>query len=489
MLIDGYVRVSTLEQAREGYSIGAQTERLKAYCAARGWTLRSIHTDPGHSGAKLDRPGLQTMISDVRAGRCNGVLVYKLDRLSRSQKDTLYLIEDIFLANGVSFISINENFDTSTAFGRAMIGILSVFAQLEREQIRERTMMGAAERAKSGLWHGGGWEPIGYDYIPERDELQVNEYEAMQVREVYDCYLNRRMSLYKITQHMTEQGYHHKNGGWDHASTVRNVLKNNLYAGIISWGGHDYPGQHMPLIDREAFDKVQNKLELQGTQSRKQPEPGASFFTATALLSGILFCGRCGGRYYGSGQYRGSKKLPNSQRQYIRVYACYSRTKTKKSMIKDPACKNDYWRVEILDAYVMEQIRRLAADDDFFRSIIKPPPVLPDEDKRQALRQRIVSLDQQLARLLDLYQLESDPLEQISQRIETLTAEKRELQDSLEAIKPPPPRTDPLQLRRIAQNASQVLESGDLGEKRALIQSLIRRITLTGPKIEITWNL
>ena len=103
MLIDGYVRVSTLEQAREGYSIGAQTERLKAYCAARGWTLRSIHTDPGHSGAKLDRPGLQTLISDVRAGRCNGVLVYKLDRLSRSQKDTLYLIEDIFLANGVSF--------------------------------------------------------------------------------------------------------------------------------------------------------------------------------------------------------------------------------------------------------------------------------------------------------------------------------------------------------------------------------------------------
>ena len=80
-------------------------------------------------------------------------------------------------------------------------------------------------------------------------------------------------------------------------------------------------------------------------------------------------------------------------------------------------------------------------------------------------------------------------MEQISQRIETLTAEKRELQDSLEAIKPPPPRTDPLQLRRIAQNASQVLESGDLGEKRALIQSLIRRITLTGPKIEITWNL
>ena len=267
MLIDGYVRVSTLEQAREGYSIGAQTERLKAYCAARGWTLRSIHTDPGHSGAKLDRPGLQTLISDVRAGRCNGVLVYKLDRLSRSQKDTLYLIEDIFLANGVSFISINENFDTSTAFGRAMIGILSVFAQLEREQIRERTMMGAAERATSGLWHGGGWEPIGYDYIPERDELQVNEYEAMQVREVYDCYLNRRMSLYKITQHMTEQGYRHKTGGWDHASTVRNVLKNNLYAGIISWGGHDYPGQHMPLIDREVFDKVQNKLELQGTQA------------------------------------------------------------------------------------------------------------------------------------------------------------------------------------------------------------------------------
>ena len=133
-----YVRVSTREQAEKGYSVSEQQERLKAYCLAKDWVVAQVITDPGFSGAKLERPGMQQLISLVQAKKCDAVLVWKLDRLSRSQKDTLYLIEDVFLKNGCAFVSMNENFDTSTAFGRAMIGILSVFAQLEREQIRER---------------------------------------------------------------------------------------------------------------------------------------------------------------------------------------------------------------------------------------------------------------------------------------------------------------------------------------------------------------
>lgn len=105
------------------------------------------------------------------------VLVYKLDRLSRSQKDTLYLIEDVFEKNGVDFASMTENFDTSTPHGKFIIGILSVFAQLEREKIKERTMVGKDSRAKEGLWHGSAQIPTGYDYID--GQLVINEYEAM----------------------------------------------------------------------------------------------------------------------------------------------------------------------------------------------------------------------------------------------------------------------------------------------------------------------
>ena len=175
-----YVRVSTQEQAVEGYSISEQIDRLTKFCEAHSWKIYKVYTDPGFSGGNMNRPSLQKLFADCTQKRFDTVLVYKLDRLSRSQKDTLYIIEDLFLTNHVDFISMSENFDTSTPFGRAMIGILSVFAQLEREQIKERMAMGREGRAKQGKWHGGGNVPIGYDFI--NDYLIPNEYEAAQVK-------------------------------------------------------------------------------------------------------------------------------------------------------------------------------------------------------------------------------------------------------------------------------------------------------------------
>lgn len=132
-----YVRVSTGHQAEEGYSIQEQRERLTSYCKARGWLIHDIYVDAGWSGANLNRPAMDQLIEDVQDKKIDTVLVYKLDRLSRSQKDTLFLIEDIFLPNGVDFVSMQESFDTSTPFGRAMLSILSVFSQLERANFRK----------------------------------------------------------------------------------------------------------------------------------------------------------------------------------------------------------------------------------------------------------------------------------------------------------------------------------------------------------------
>ena len=151
-----YVRVSTAEQKMHGYSVGEQIDRLTNFSKALGYDKPQIYNDAGYSGATLDRPALSVLINDVKARKVEKVLVYKLDRLSRSQKDTLMLIEDIFLQNGCDFVSISENFDTSTPLGRAMIGILAVFAQLEREQIKERMSMGREARAKQGKY-AGSW--------------------------------------------------------------------------------------------------------------------------------------------------------------------------------------------------------------------------------------------------------------------------------------------------------------------------------------------
>ena len=145
-----YVRVSTTSQAEEGYSIEEQIDKLESYCKIKDWTVYKVYTDGGFSGSNTERPALERLIKDADRKKFDTVLVYKLDRLSRSQKDTLFLIEDVFIKNGIEFLSLQENFDTSTPFGKAMIGLLSVFAQLEREQIKERMQLGKLGRAKAG---------------------------------------------------------------------------------------------------------------------------------------------------------------------------------------------------------------------------------------------------------------------------------------------------------------------------------------------------
>ena len=137
-----YIRVSTDIQAEEGYSIEAQKEQLTAYCVSKGIKNYDYYIDGGWSGSNIDRPEMQRLIKDVKDDKISHVIVYKLDRLSRSQKDTLYLIEDVFNPHNVDFVSLNESMDTSTPMGRLMLGILSAFAQLERENIAHRLNRG-----------------------------------------------------------------------------------------------------------------------------------------------------------------------------------------------------------------------------------------------------------------------------------------------------------------------------------------------------------
>ena len=216
-----YVRVSTAEQKMHGYSVSEQIDRLTNFSKALGYDKPQIYNDAGYSGATLDRPALSVLINDVKARKVEKVLVYKLDRLSRSQKDTLMLIEDIFLQNGCDFVSISENFDTSTPLGRAMIGILAVFAQLEREQIKERMSMGREARAKQGKYAGSWRLPIGYDYI--HGELIPNEYEAALIRKMFEDYSGGKSSR-AIAKDYNSKGLFHKYGKWN-ADVIGRLLQ------------------------------------------------------------------------------------------------------------------------------------------------------------------------------------------------------------------------------------------------------------------------
>ena len=281
-----YERVSTDLQAEKGNSIPEQIERLEKYCDVYGWKDYVHYTDAGFTGAKTNRPALVRLIKDIQDGKVNKVLVYKLDRLSRSQKDTLWLIEDVMLSNGCDFASISENFDTSTPLGRAMIGILAVFAQLEREQIKERMSMGKEARAKKGQFRGGGFVPIGYDYVD--GELKINEYEAMQIREIHDLFQSG-MPVKAIARLFQEKGYSHKYGAWNEVR-IKRLLMSDLYIGNIHYHGESLKGNHEPIIDEETFNKtiaICNSLDYSKNKNKGR----------ISYLGGLLYCAKCGAKY------------------------------------------------------------------------------------------------------------------------------------------------------------------------------------------------
>lgn len=473
-----YPRVSSHEQV-EGYSIGEQIERLTDYCKAMQWEIHNIYTDPGYSGGSMDRPGLQEMLKDIKAGKIEKVVVYKLDRLSRSQKDTMMLIEDEFLAYGVDFVSMSENFDTSTPFGRAMIGILAVFAQLERENIKERTMIGKEARAKEGKWHGGSNEPIGYDYDPNTDQLYINEYEAMQIRELYDLFL-KGTPLRTIERTFLEKGYKHKHGAsWD-PKTMRRLMRNKINIGYIKHRNTWYPGDHEAIIDLDTFDRAVKLLDDRAEQYKLSGvKPGAQ----TSYLGGLLRCKHCGGKYT---KQTGRKWKGNTPPMY---YCCYSRSKKVKKMVKDPNCKNKNWRMGDLDALVFAEIKKLAAHPDHIVAARDEHLSRTDTpDKITVIEKEVSKLDEQISRLMALYSVGTFTIEQVTKEVAPLNERRSGLLSELEKLNAETGELTIEETMQVVETFEEVLERGDFNEIRLTVETLIDYIELDNDDFRIQWK-
>lgn len=466
-----YARVSTQEQAREGYSIEEQVERLKKYSEAHGRYDYKVFVDAGYSGATKNRPDLQKIVKGASEGKIEKVIVYKLDRLSRSQKDTLELIEDVFLKNGVDFESMSERFDTSTSFGRAMVGILAVFAQLEREQIKERMSMGREGRAKLGKWHGGGNIPIGYEYI--NGELIPNEYEAMQIREAYELLLGGY--TYKgIEGIFEEKGYKHKHGGWNDRA-IHNVLTNDLYIGVVKFDGVKYKGTHKPLIDKGTFEKAQEICKQKYEAFKNNAVPRSSSY-----LGGLIYCAQCGAKY-GISVTRWGKYRYN-------YYACYSRRKSNKKMVKDPNCKNKYWRMEELEQLVFSEIRKLQLDPNYIYDLRGgKSEQTENERKLDILQNEVKKLEEQRSRLIDLYGLGSFTPEELQEKVLEVEGQKEKLCKEIESIK----NKEGLSTGKVldvVKNFSDILDRGKFEEIRLIIETLIRKIEIDEDNVTIYWT-
>ena len=445
-----YVRVSTDAQREEGYSIDAQQEMLAAYCKSKGIAEYAFYVDGGFTGSNLDRPAMHQLIDDAKNHRIGFVIVYKLDRISRSQKDTLYLIEDVFIPHDVAFISINESFDTSTAFGRAMIGILSVFAQLERENIRERTRMGMKERVKSGLWMGGGRIPFGYDYDPQKGILVPNK-DAQTVRRIYELYL-QGYSLARIAQIV----------GLKYEKLALQILTRKSNAGFICYNDEEYHGLHEPIISAETYQKA---MDLMRERSVRR------LSTSCHLLTGIVFCGKCGAKM----------RYAKWGKQGFKLY-CYSQDQSKPHLVRDPDCDNEKIWADELEDTVIQDLFQFAVDDS-------------GEDKAEAVTLNVLELlraqyDACANRIRRLYNLYADAADELL--LETIEAGKKELTKIGEQIEAEQKQSVTahkyLQMRKKIANLSDAWEYMTLQERQNIIRTLVRRITVTDNKIDIEYN-
>lgn len=471
-----YVRVSSKEQV-DGYSIGEQVERLTKYCEAMGWEIVDTFIDPGYSGGDTDRPALASMIHKIEQGGIDKVVVYKLDRLSRNQKDTLVLVEDVFKANGTEFVSMTENFDTATQMGQLMLGILSSFAQMEKSRIKERTMMGKEARAKEGKWNGGNSEPIGYDYNPAKDLLEVNEYEAMQLREAIDMFF-KGASLRSIETAFLKKGYKHKHGKWS-ATGLRRVFRSKVYCGYMRYGGKWYPAEHEHIFDEETHRKLVKILDQRLEQYKLT---GVKSGVITTLFGGLLYCKHCGGKYAKDRQILRGGKPPKT------MYICNSRSKRVKKMIKDPNCKNKRWNMEELDEILLAEIRQLATNPKRIAELKDNKPKTDEPNKVELIEQEIEKIDAKISRFMDLYGEGAFTIDQVKNKVDPLNEQRKNMLREVEVLNAEAGKLTTEEVEEIAESIPDVLDYGDFDEIRSLIETLIHFVEIDNDDIYIHWK-
>jgi len=302
-----YLRVSTEEQSRDGFSINAQKEKLTSYAKINDWEIYDFYIDDGISGKNItDRPNVNRLIEDVKNGKVNNVLIYKLDRLTRSVKDLINLIE-LFENHNCSFNSVTEKLDTTNAVGRMFIKIIGIFAEFERENLAERVSFGYEQKTREGNYTNTNGVN-GYNYIIGKGDLVVNEVEKEIVNRVFDLYLDG-FSMLKIARTFNNEKIPSKRGGDWSQSTIKSILSNPLYIGKIRYGvnkklqarAFQVDGTQDTIVNEDKFYRVQEMMEKRKHfNSKKYPSERAYFSTA-------LRCHKCGAKFHPKMSKQGDK--------------------------------------------------------------------------------------------------------------------------------------------------------------------------------------
>ena len=442
-----YARVSTDIQL-EGYSIDAQKEFLLNYAKAKEFTEYEYYVDGGYSGKDLERPAIQKLIRDVKEHKIDCVIVFKLDRISRSQKDTLYLIEEVFNKYNVGFVSVRENFDTTTPFGKAMVGVLSIFAQLERETILERTKIGIQKRAENGYWKGGGKDPFPYSYDKNTGTLIPVPEQVELLHKMINLYLNG-YSFVKISNIV----------GMDESMVEKRILSRRTL-GIVPYKDQWFEGKHQAVISEELHNKITETNKL---RSKARTE-------SHYLLSGKIFCGHCGAKYR---YQKWGKRV---------ICYCYSQQKSKPKFIKDPNCKNKRWDSFEIEDVILENLFSMALDEDMFREKYEIAQV----DVINEYEKRLLKIKLQINNLINFI---SDGIAvfDTKKKIEELEQERKSILEKIDIDKNNEDHNRG-SLEKL-RNLQTTWNKMTFEEKRIIIMHIVDKVVVTDNDIEIFYKI
>jgi len=461
----------------EGYSVEEQKAKLESYCDIKDWHIYKVYTDGGFSGSTTERPALEQLIKDAQSKLFDTVLVYKLDRLSRSQKDTLYLIEDIFLKNNIEFVSLLENFDTSTPFGRAVIGLLSVFAQSEREQIKERMQLGKLGRAKSGKSMMWAKTSYGYNYNKDTGTMTVNEYEALAVKEIYASYL-AGMSITKLRDKINEE--YPKQPAWSYR-TIRGILANPVYCGLNQYKGQTFQGTHKPIISLADFEQTQRELAKRQQTAKELSNPRP--FQAKYMLSGLAQCGYC---HAPLKVILGQKRKDGSR---FKRYECYQRHPRKTRGVTvyndNKKCESGYYDMELLEHYVLTRIAQLQNDPDKIQELFSDD-TSPAVDK-QAIQKQIDNLTVKLSKLNALYLDDRITLDELRAKSSDFIKQRSALENEIKKASNDKQAGQRERIEKLL-DASSVLDMS-YDNQKVIVRELIDKVQVTSDKVVIRWKI
>ena len=435
-----YCRVSTYDQARKDFSsLDHQEEVLRDWCQQEGWTVHDVFIETASGKEAKNRPVLQRLLSDARAGRFNLVLITKIDRLARSARDWFELL-NLFEDLGIDVNSRSHDISNADPYGRMFRNMLIIFAELERDLIAERTYEKALATAKKGKFGGGG-VLIGYSY--SEGGLKPDPEYAPLVQRIFREY-GKGESFSSVAKRLNEEGFRTpvrvtksgpnkgmvRGGAKFNVNTLQSIVSNRTYLGIIKFDGKEYPGQHSGIIAEGEWDLCENRK----LRRAKQTNLGVPH-KSDLLLLGLVKCGNCGSYMTSSFGYKRDKK--GNRRKYY-YYRCSKQLKFGRS-----ECSNGQINASQLEAFIFDWIRAFPQNPDF-KKITVSKAMQANHKRLGNLKKDRRSIEGNLTRLnsgrTNLLQSLKDASESSPSRdfifgeIDNMTTDIAEVEDKLEHI-------------------------------------------------------